>query len=336
MAVYLFLLIWLLISTIIERHTKRLGKIIYKFNLFVCFFLLAFRGFTVGTDTVNYQYIFNNLTYQDLRGIEYSWFYLMKFCTAAGGYRLFLIIISALTIYFIGSAISNLSRSHNFALYLFVSFYFYFASMNIMRQMLAVSICLYSTIYILNNKPFRFLTMVLLASSFHTTALCFLPFYLFAKMNFNKSVLIVFIVLSFVLAPYAVQLATHILGLSDTYSMYLYAQLNDDGGSSLVLLIYTLIALFLVIYTDTSNALLKIFVFGVFFINFFAAIPVISRLGFYYRIILICILSSPHIKAKKIIRELFYIILIFYTFASSIFMLSHNAEGVYPYFISFI
>lgn len=83
------------------------------------------------------------------------------------------------------------ARRYKFLLSWLVFFYFtslfLFESMNIMRQALSFLIVLLSINYIQTKEKWKPFVLLLLASSFHKSAIIFLPFYFFLSFDFSKS-----------------------------------------------------------------------------------------------------------------------------------------------------
>ena len=76
--------------------------------------------------------------------------------------------------------------------FLYVCLTFYYASMNFIRQSLAASIIFLGYRFIKERKTLPVVLLVLLASSFHLTALIVLPIYFLAQIRMNKILLAVY------------------------------------------------------------------------------------------------------------------------------------------------
>ena len=86
-------------------------------------------------------------------------------------------------------AVIKISRYYQIHLAIFSLLYlfaFYNMSLNLMRQMCAVSICILSFSYLLDNKKFMALLLLLLAVTFHTTAIIFLLVFVYTYMSDTK------------------------------------------------------------------------------------------------------------------------------------------------------
>lgn len=71
----------------------------------------------------------------------------------------------------------------------FITFGFYFISMNFMRQTIAAIVIAYAMKYIRSGQPMRYLVYVILASCLHFSALIMIPFYFILKIKMNWIVL---------------------------------------------------------------------------------------------------------------------------------------------------
>lgn len=87
------------------------------------------------------------------------------------------------------------------------------------RQAIAMSICLLSIEFIKNNNPLKFVITILFAMSFHSTAIIFLPTYIFLKNKVNFKNIIIYFILCGSLAmisPYLLELGSFITGTDYT------------------------------------------------------------------------------------------------------------------------
>lgn len=117
---------------------------------------------------------------------------------------LFIFVISSIIIVF-GNLIQIKKDSYDILLgtLLFIEAGIYFTSFNLMRQCLAASITVMGSRYLYERKPFRYLLVILLASTFHVSALIMIPFYFFSTFRLNRNIIIYLpIVVAFVaIAP---------------------------------------------------------------------------------------------------------------------------------------
>lgn len=159
--------------------------------------LLAAIRKDVGTDFYNYQVL-----YREISAIQTFREFVDKSMRTEPGYMLLNIAVhrifhseqmvfavSALLIYaFFFAGIIQEHKSHSAILGLFV-FYtcFFFMSMNIIRQYIAIAMIFYAMRFLCERKGGHFFLWVMLASLFHDTAVLMLPFYfLYGNKEWNR------------------------------------------------------------------------------------------------------------------------------------------------------
>jgi hypothetical protein len=101
--------------------------------------------------------------------------------------RYIFILIYTIVIYLlIYKAIVSQTENYLFATLIFLALYFFF-TFTYLRQALAVAILWNSTKYIVDRKLFKFLACVIIAASFHNSALIFLPTYWICCKRFSQN-----------------------------------------------------------------------------------------------------------------------------------------------------
>ena len=168
-----------------QNHKKKAQEIFLILSAAV-FIIVATCRYGVGFDYFNYKNLYEELgplTVQEIfqnpvakKFIGYSLF--MRLCELCGlGYHgmLFIInlLLTAVTFWFI----TKYSPLPWLSVYLYLVLQFFAHSMNLLRQSIAAAICLLAYPFIKKRKIFPFIGLVLLAASFHLSALAFLPFY---------------------------------------------------------------------------------------------------------------------------------------------------------------
>ena len=157
--------------------------------LFLFFFPLGilgmFRAINVGSDTVTYYRAYNVITNSDLYTsflyhgrMEQGHVLFMKFCSKLGlTAAQFVGTCSFLTLTTIAIYFYKNSKCLFISCFSFFSLCFFDGSCNIVRQYLALTILLFSVRYIFKRNLLLFLAIVILASTFHKTAVIFLIVY---------------------------------------------------------------------------------------------------------------------------------------------------------------
>lgn len=117
------------------------------------------------------------------------------------------------------------------SMFAFVTFGHLYDSMCFMRQYLAVMIILFALRYIDQNRFFHYLIWILLASTFHVSAMLMIPFYFILKIPMNRIVLAAYSIVGAVLYLFSYQLL-------DFATRFVYKIYTIDSEPELVTGIY--------------------------------------------------------------------------------------------------
>jgi hypothetical protein len=141
-------------------------------------FVAMFR-YEVGVDYMSYQHFISIIASGQNTYMEAGFEYLVKILHSIGGTdQLVFAVMSLFTLGFFFKFIKRHSSNPNLSLFLYLTLPpFYLAAFNGIRQFLAVAIFAYSIRFILNRSFFKYLIMMLVASTFHVTAILLIPFY---------------------------------------------------------------------------------------------------------------------------------------------------------------
>ena len=119
-------------------------------------------------------------------GIEYGYFFWQVLVSQVTANRYIYFLITTIMIYGLYfRAIRNYVTDYPMACIVFLGIYYYF-TMTYIRQVIAVVIIWQSIPYIWERKKWKFIATVLLASSFHNSALIFLPVYFIPLKKYPK------------------------------------------------------------------------------------------------------------------------------------------------------
>src|SRR5699024_3593617 len=115
------------------------------------------------------------------------------------------IALSGLTMLFLYKGIKYHTKdNYTFkpVLYIILLLFAFLPSLNVVRQVLAASIILYASKYIINIDIINFYIWVLFAMLFHYASIIFLVFYFLASKNFKRTTLLFSLFLSYLLANF--------------------------------------------------------------------------------------------------------------------------------------
>lgn len=104
-------------------------------------------------------------------------------------YRQFMISLAALTSLSISLFSYRYSKKPGYSLFIASCLIFYLYSFYVLRQTLAFCVCLFASKYLLERKPGKFFLLILLAISFHRSAIVFAILYPFVNRKVDKSVI---------------------------------------------------------------------------------------------------------------------------------------------------
>lgn len=195
---YLLLLIFVILLTIILYYVK--GPKFIKNNkryliiiLVVLITFLIIRDTSVGVDSDNYLKIFNYAHKKSFLELfsygrhEIGYKYYAKIISMIwNNYWFFLSVTSIVSMVGLYYLIEGNSDNYFDSLMIFICFNFYGFYFGILRQVIAISILLYSIRFIKQKKIILFIISVIVASLFHKTAFVFLPAYFLFDFKLNK------------------------------------------------------------------------------------------------------------------------------------------------------
>lgn len=353
MGAFYFLSAVLCISSLFCYRSKKWGF----FILILLLFFNIFRGINVGSDTVNYYT--NHIIAEDFSfdsgtsyGYEFMFILLGKTINKMDlNPRWCLWFLSIVTFFFLYQSYRRYNKKYGVSLVLMLSFYFllsfYALSLNIARQMAAVSIILYAYSYYEERgyKKHHFFFYTLLACSLHLSSVIILVVCLLNKMKFRLIVehkyfvyitLIGMFVIIQVFKTFFLSSALSSLNILNVYT-YL-AEETESSTISVVGMFFKVLEMliFLKLYYSLNKfAVLpsKILFIAIVFEVLLGAFYGINRIGITFSIIKIVCLSLYFSRPSKnrIIYLALFMILFGYPMLSS---LSNGAYDIVPYYLT--
>lgn len=192
-------------------------------SLLPVFILMAFKGHTVGSDTPNYLYQFEIINddklYNELyERIEPGYDLLQKILHAITTDPIILLttvaLITCISCYYFFRDNCKYSCT---SLYFFMALGYFPFIMSGLRQTIAMSICMLAYRYVKEKKLYKFLLLIIIAMTFHKSAIFFVPvFYLAHQQLKGKKIVALFavILISFFFADKILMVAEDIVGYS--------------------------------------------------------------------------------------------------------------------------
>lgn len=133
-----------------------------------------------------------DLTYF-IQGQEWGYYLLNVLVAHFTTNRYVFIFVTSLLIYTLFFlSIRNTVKDYPFACLIFLGFFYYF-SMTYLRQCLACGVVWFGMKYAWERKPFHYFLIVLLAYSFHNSAIIAILFYFIPLKKYSKRVIVIFL-----------------------------------------------------------------------------------------------------------------------------------------------
>jgi len=256
--------------------------------IFSVLFIVSALRLNVGNDYGGYVRNMHMIVSDAFVVTEFGYNWLVRIIYGMSGFENFLLVfavIAFMTIYFFLIVMYRESENFWFTFFLFIVFGFYYQSFSTVRYYLAVAIALYSISFVFKKKWLEFVLLILVAASFHKSALVVLPFYFLASLKWNKWALIG-----------AGLFCTTFLFMQDYYlriMLKLYPTYQDtdflEGGTSIIniircggILLFSLIYYRQAIRDNVRNQFYFYCNLGAFVLYTFGSfIPIISRIAYY-------------------------------------------------------
>lgn len=212
------------------------------------------------------------------------------------------------------------SRLIEISLYVYITGGLFLVSMNGIRQVLAAAITFTAIRYLINGNWIRYFLIIILASTFHQSALVLIPIYFLVRFRAWSKLTVVIIILA-IIAVFAFDQFNSLLFkvLEDTqYSDY---EQFDEGGSNVVRSGVAAIPLFIAyigrrklrgIFPD-SDYIVNMAILGLVFMVISTQSWIFARISIYFELYqLILIAWITKLYSEKEGRILYYGILICY------------------------
>lgn len=336
-------LIWILSSSFAYLASKSRGKneLLFRTVTFLVLFIPAAIRYRIGTDYRNYVDMFHSSLDLEKTEIAYRWLNeFVKFCHFDVQW---VFIVSAFFMYF--PICFLVKKRWLFHIITFFVLFFYLKSYSLVRQSIAVCFLLVTAIDYLENK--NLLKMILgmgLASSFHVSAILFLPALLLRniRLSFGLSVLIISVLFFCVKNGLADSIFTNELFLESAYGTYAESMFNREAeiGSGMGILIRFAVPLFLLYYARKIDKKFSLIVIGciayIFAYLLAIQIHIFNRLVDLYSFVPILAYAAMAFTVLKVKRKILIALLLinFLNFQKTIIYSKsslHEGLGITPY-----
>ncbi|UTC09261.1 hypothetical protein A4W78_06875 [Latilactobacillus curvatus] len=351
------------ILRLLMNSTRGINKKCLSILFILCFGgISTLRSQFVGTDTILYTNLYQsmgtNSHLSTLKSSKYPMYelynvFLYKFSDSPQMITFFnafiIIILMSFIIYF-------WADRQFMSSILYVTLYFYFYSMNIGRQFVAMSILMMGVIKLFKGKKIEFWLLYLTALLVHSTAIIGAIFYILFKIRWTGKKNIVLAIITVVILLLYTKIVDIFIILFPMYSGYVEGtggatlDVESKGNQLFLTFFYLLFVIlgnyFLAKYHSSNNNPKLGFLNASMIIStlmglFFYKNILISRISIYFTIYVIFyipsvlnLVSKTYIKDKfkqDIILNYLTVCTIGITFIPMIFQLTKNISGVVPY-----
>lgn len=262
LAILTFVVLWIVLEKLsINRQS-------FWLPLLTLSLFSGIRNYNVGTDSALYTRPFRYPKPINIETISFSF-------NGEFGYQLYskilllltnnyfwLFFLSALIIVFSYlSFIKKYSVNYLFSIFLFITLGPYTLFFNVLRQGLAISIVLVAINYLLKRKPILFVIFIILASSFHVSALLLLPLYYLVYLKID---VITKMLLTFTTSSIASTIVIKVFAESNAkYASYTQTYEKASGSLTVSFYVSLLISLYIVskMYKIKDEVFSKLFTF---------------------------------------------------------------------------
>lgn len=340
----LTILIEYILLTLTIKNKEKKNKIFLIISFLQMFIIAAIRNIDVGTDLQNYIPFYE-------RCETYSWAQILEPGLKEYGYRiynkvlsllsisdqLFLTITAGISLIGVYYIIKKYSKNYFLSTYIYIAFNFYIFIFSGLRQSIAMSIGMLSIKYIDERKFCKFLILILLASTFHMSALILLLMYFIKNIEVKPKMLPIILFgysILFIMRKYIVSFIIRFV-----YSNY---SITNTGNGYVYLLLLTIIVIGITLYkkqfvkeNGLNNFCYNALLIALLIQLFASAQGEIARLTMYYSIYMIIAIPNfikcIDIKEQRYTLEGIIIILLF------IYLLINSQNlNLYPTYNTFL
>lgn len=307
--------------------------------------LVAGLRYYVGTDYGTYRGIYSNAPNVILNKetSEIGFIILCKFLHyITSDPQIMFLVTSIITYTCIVITLKNKSNVFELSMYLFITTYMYYSSLNVLRQWIASAIIFTGIQFLIDRNWKKYFLIVIIASLFHTSALIMIPIYFIVNHKFiSKKNLIIISVFASIFIFYSGFLEVFFEFLEGSkYSNYQAEFIHTDRGVNILrVLVYICPILVAFVFYNNINY------------DFDKEVDIIMNLSLINMLMMVisykhayfarlCILFDPYylllipkflnLGDKKLNRIIYYVIIISY-FAFSYSLLVAGDAGVINY-----
>ena len=345
--ILVFTIIIIYILTHLGNNKKNVKDNLFLLVVFTLFFILVgTREMTRGNDTMTYLRLFNALSINRWNSVIFGNYYepgyiifniLLSYISKSSNF--FMLIMSFLFNYAIFRFIKNNSNNYLMSTLMYVELLFFYYSMTMMRQFLALVIVLYSFKYVKNKKIIPFLLFIFLATTVHTSAFVSVLIYPMYYSKYSNRKAIIIFVISIILLLFLGNFYSYITPILNRKTYYL----NRIGEIKVINVITSLIYLIMFLFSSIilknkeKNLNSNCFYLFAFLLSFCmlmisVKMAIMERISIYFTIF--TIVALPNIIGKKvknyvIVNSIIFILIFIYSSTIMVYRPEWNTSFEY-------
>lgn len=323
------------------KSKSRASSLVFTAIATVIMILVTGLRVGVGTDYYMYQDIYFWSASGMQGSIEIGYYLLSRLCYAIlPNFHFFLLVLSTLYCVITRCAIEKLSPDQVMSVFLLIAAGYFFAYMNMMRQMLAAAILLYSLVYVRDSKLLRFTLCVFLACMIHTTSFVFYFVYFVRKLS-NKGIVVFLTLFAICVASgVADALFQNVVGNFSKYEGYYDSAFNNGRVAYVAIAVDLSVLIFAALLSNKfpssdsiMRTLLVVEVLSLMMALATGFVPLADRLRRYFSISMIVFIPRllALIEDEKLKFALTWIIVIAFLVYMQITISVLGHYGVLPY-----
>lgn len=220
MVVYLTMFI---LAEICAIYTNKKNRFFYLSAL--PFLVVASMRYYVGTDYGTYLRLqIPEVLYGIYDRVELLYRYVIKLGDAMGNYQWIFVLTHLLILFFLWKHLKEYSIDIRWSVFVFMFGAMFNISLNLMRQYIAIAICMYGMRYIYKHQMLKYVICVTIGCLFHVSVIVFLIFYFAEWIRFPKWAPF-FVTLA---CPLLLNLLRRLLVLFTTFTGIYSSYINDS------------------------------------------------------------------------------------------------------------
>ncbi len=339
----------IILAMLSQKEMTKSKKFLFAFlSLFIIFLISAIR-YDVGTDYF-YRYVpdFNTILMGgDVLNLEIGFKILIKICLLfTKDVQLLFVLTSLIIVFGLGYLIYKYSKKPALSLFLFFAGSFFFQSLNVVRQYIAIVLIFSFYFSFLDKNYLKSALSIFLASLFHTTSLICLFTIFYTKKIFTNIYVVLGLLCIILIFSNQIGDLINIVISHTRFKVYINSKYDVSRIKYLTLLLnlFVYVVCYLIYRKNNLNDRVSIF-----FLNLLGSallctsagkvISLATRLSYYFNVFQIFAIpyflniESKSESKNKIFNKKYLTILVILAFMCNIFYTNvlHNDDEVIPY-----